>query len=96
MSDAASLVLDAIVRTYVQAEERLEVLRGATLGVAPGEIVALVGPSGSGKSTLLHVAGLLEHPDNGDVMIGGQSCGAMNDNEASQRPSMVNPRSTRL
>ena len=81
MSDAASLVLDAVVRTYVQAEERLEVLRGATLGVAPGEIVALVGPSGSGKSTLLHVAGLLEHPDNGDVMIGGQSCGAMNDNE---------------
>ena len=81
MSDAASLVLDAVVRTYVQAEDRLEVLRGATLGVAPGEIVALVGPSGSGKSTLLHVAGLLEHPDNGDVMIGGQSCGAMNDNE---------------
>ena len=81
MSEAASLVLDRVIRTYAQAEERLEVLRGASLSVAPGEIVALVGPSGAGKSTLLHVAGLLEHPDDGDVVVGGQSCGAMNDNE---------------
>jgi lipoprotein-releasing system ATP-binding protein len=81
MSEAATLVLDRVVRTYAQAEERLEVLRGASLGVAPGEIVALVGPSGCGKSTLLHVAGLLEHPDAGEVTVGGQSCGAMNDDE---------------
>jgi lipoprotein-releasing system ATP-binding protein len=73
MSEAA-LVLDAIKRTFVQGEQRLEVLRGADATVRPGEIVALVGPSGAGKSTLLHIAGLLERPDAGRVAIGGIAC----------------------
>src|SRR5579871_5370922 len=42
-------------------------------------IVALVGPSGAGKSTLLHVAGLLERPDGGEVLIGGAECGGLSD-----------------
>jgi lipoprotein-releasing system ATP-binding protein len=41
--------------------------------------VALVGPSGAGKSTLLHIAGLLERPDAGDVVLDGRSCGALDD-----------------
>ncbi|MDP6707071.1 MAG: ABC transporter ATP-binding protein [Alphaproteobacteria bacterium] len=73
MSEAA-LVLDAVERTFVQGEERLEVLRGASATVASGEIVALVGPSGAGKSTLLHIAGLLEWPDAGQVAIDGIAC----------------------
>ncbi|MGB6503394.1 MAG: ABC transporter ATP-binding protein, partial [Xanthobacteraceae bacterium] len=47
----------------------LDVLRGAELAVWAGQSVALVGPSGAGKSTLLHIAGLLEHPDAGEVYI---------------------------
>ena len=68
MSDAA-LALDNIVRTYHPAGHSLEVLRGATLSIGRGELVALVGPSGAGKSTLLHIAGLLERPDSGDIVI---------------------------
>ena len=78
MSEPA-LVLDAIERIYRQAGEVLPVLRGASLAIGRGELVALVGPSGAGKSTLLHVAGLLEHANGGDVVIGGQSCSGLSD-----------------
>jgi lipoprotein-releasing system ATP-binding protein len=78
MSDAA-LVLDGIVRTFRQAGNDLQVLRGANVEIAPGETVALVGPSGAGKSTLLHIAGLLERPDGGEVSIGGEACSALSD-----------------
>jgi len=78
MSEAA-LQLTQVVRTYRQAEESLQVLRGATLSLRPGELVALVGPSGAGKSTLLHVAGLLEHADGGEVTIDGRPCAGMSD-----------------
>ena len=73
MSEAA-LRLDGVRRTFIQGENRLEVLRGASATVNPGEIVALVGPSGSGKSTLLHIAGLLEPADGGHVVIDGVAC----------------------
>ena len=81
MSDAAPVIrLDNIVRAYATPDAPpLEVLRGASLTIARGELVALVAPSGAGKSTLLHVAGLLERPDGGDVLVGGRSCGGMND-----------------
>ena len=78
MSEPA-LALDQVVRTYDQAGDPLEVLRGASLAVMPGEMVALVGPSGAGKSTLLHVAGLLEAPQSGEVMINGAPCGGLDD-----------------
>ena len=76
----AVLALDKVDRTYrPKGAPPLEVLRGATLTIRQGELVALVAPSGVGKSTLLHVAGLLEFPDGGDVAIMGQSCGRMSD-----------------
>jgi lipoprotein-releasing system ATP-binding protein len=55
------------------------VLNGIDFVLRPGEIVALVGPSGAGKSTMLHVAGLLERPDGGAVLIAGEDCGRLND-----------------
>ena len=80
MSDAQpALALDGIVRTFRQGGERIEVLRGVSISLAPGECVALMGPSGAGKSTLLHIAGLLEHADAGEVAIAGRACGGLSD-----------------
>ena len=78
MSEPA-LELVGVERRFVQAGVTLDVLRGATLALMPGEVVALVGPSGAGKSTLLHVAGLLEAPDRGEVRIEGQDGGRLSD-----------------
>lgn len=55
------------------------VLRGASLSVAKGEVVALVAPSGAGKSTLLHIAGLLDTPDSGSVRLDGRDMGGLSD-----------------
>jgi len=57
----------------------VQVLQGVTLDVAPGEVVALVAPSGAGKSTLLHIAGLLDTPDRGEVMIAGEAMAGLSD-----------------
>ncbi|MCW6507937.1 ABC transporter ATP-binding protein [Lichenifustis flavocetrariae] len=78
MADSA-LVLDGVERHYKQGESTLTILRGASLTLWPGQSVALVAPSGAGKSTLLHMAGLLERPDKGEVMIGDEPTAAMND-----------------
>ncbi len=81
MSDAAPVLeLRDVERTYrARGAPPVEVLRGASMAIRQGELVALVAPSGAGKSTLLHMAGLLEWPDGGDVMIEGNSCGRMSD-----------------
>ena len=80
MSDSSfPLSLRALQRTFVQGERRLEVLRAISLDLRAGEIVALVGQSGSGKSTLLHIAGLLERPDGGEVVVDGKPTKALGD-----------------
>jgi lipoprotein-releasing system ATP-binding protein len=61
--------LHGISRQFRQGDSTLDVLKGAELAVWSGQSVALVGPSGAGKSTLLQIAGLLEHPDAGEVYI---------------------------
>ena len=76
-----ALEVQGVDRTFQQAGRKLEILRSATLALAAGELVALVGPSGAGKSTLLHIAGLLEKPDNGDVLVGGVACGKLSDGD---------------
>jgi len=77
MSDP--LVLQGVQRVYRSAAGDLPVLQGADLTLRAGEIVALVAPSGTGKSTLLHLAGLLEQPDGGAVMIDGRDAGKLSD-----------------
>src|SRR5471032_2279820 len=75
------LSLKSVERTFVQGDRRLRVLQGVSLDLQAGEIVALVGQSGSGKSTMLHIAGLLEKPDGGDVIVDGRPAGAQSDGE---------------
>lgn len=71
--DAAVLVLDGIAKSYKRsAAEPVRVLAGASLSLAAGQVVGLVAPSGAGKSTLLHIAGLLDTPDAGRVLLDGQ------------------------
>ncbi len=77
MSDI--LVLSNLARTYKSEGESLTVLSRANLTLSRGEIVALVAPSGAGKSTLLHLAGLLEKPDGGAVLINGADAGKQAD-----------------
>lgn len=70
---APILRLEGIEKGYnLGRPNEVRVLRGASVEIAPGEVVALVAPSGAGKSTLLHIAGLLDTPDAGRVVIGGQ------------------------
>ncbi|MGB3273936.1 MAG: ABC transporter ATP-binding protein [Xanthobacteraceae bacterium] len=83
-ADAPVVYLQGIRRQYVQGAATLTILDDAELALWPGQSVALVAPSGSGKSTLLHVAGLLEHPDDGEVYIGGVPTTAMSDAERTQ------------
>lgn len=76
-----AIFLNAIERRFRQGEAVLEVLRGAELAVWPGQSVALIAPSGAGKSTLLHIAGLLEHPERGEVFIDGVATSTLSDAE---------------
>jgi putative ABC transport system ATP-binding protein len=72
------LELADVHKTYAGG---VEALRGITLAVHPGELVAVVGPSGSGKSTLLHVMGTLERPSSGVVRVDGHDAGTVGDRE---------------
>jgi lipoprotein-releasing system ATP-binding protein len=71
--------LHDVGRRYRQGESELVILSGAKLALWAGQSVALVAPSGSGKSTLLHIAGLLEHPDEGEVYMMGTATSALTD-----------------
>ncbi|OJY46791.1 MAG: ABC transporter [Rhizobiales bacterium 64-17] len=75
------LYLHQVERHYRQGEATLYILKGADLALWAGQSVALVAPSGSGKSTLLHLAGLLEHPDHGEVYVDGQATVGLSDSE---------------
>jgi lipoprotein-releasing system ATP-binding protein len=79
MNSDPVLWLKDVTRRFGSGDTALEILRGVDLALRPGEIVALVGPSGAGKSTLLHIAGLLEAPTSGQVLIDGKDCAGLGD-----------------
>ncbi|AIL64766.1 Lipoprotein-releasing system ATP-binding protein LolD [Rickettsiales bacterium Ac37b] len=74
-------ILNNIYKSFTQGNHTLEILKGINLTIMQGEIVALVGPSGSGKSTLLQIAGLLDMPNKGDIIINGKRLILTNDYE---------------
>jgi lipoprotein-releasing system ATP-binding protein len=78
MSDIV-LDLQQVTRSFVQGERALQVLRGVDLTLMAGSRSALIGPSGSGKSTLLQIAGLLERPDAGQVLVAGTDASRADD-----------------
>jgi putative ABC transport system ATP-binding protein len=69
---APVLLLSGVTREHVQGDVTVHALRGVDLAVHPGELVAVMGPSGSGKSTLLHIAGGLDSPTAGQVLVEGR------------------------
>jgi len=75
------LELREVRRTFKQGDREIPVLTGAEAELYPGQAIALVGPSGAGKSTLLHIAGLLETPDGGRVLVNGVDCAGLSDSE---------------
>ncbi len=71
-----------ITKSYVVGDgSELEVLRGVSLAVRPGEAVAITGASGTGKSTLLHILGALDEPTSGEVFLGGSAVARLGDDE---------------
>ena len=80
MNESVVLRLQGVQKTYRSGEhDVLPILQGADFTLHAGEIVALVAPSGTGKSTLLHLAGLLDTPDAGEIIISGQATSNMAD-----------------
>jgi putative ABC transport system ATP-binding protein len=70
-----------VTRRYGEGETAVDALRGVSLEVGQGQLVAVMGPSGSGKSTLMHIMAGLDRPTSGDVSIAGTSIGKLGDTE---------------
>ncbi|MBY7649643.1 MAG: ABC transporter ATP-binding protein [Candidatus Liberibacter europaeus] len=83
MSEKDVLILQNIKHSYANVRSTSTVLENVNISLKRGEMVALVSPSGTGKSTILHIAGLLEVPTEGNVIVDGQLCNKLTDEKKS-------------
>jgi lipoprotein-releasing system ATP-binding protein len=78
MNNKVALELKGVCKSYLQAKNQIDVLNKISFQIEACQIVAIIGASGSGKSTLLHIAGLLDAPSSGEVVILGKSASQIN------------------
>jgi len=70
-----------LTKTYTMGDLEVQALRGISLTIAEGEMVAIMGPSGSGKSTLMNIIGCLDQPSDGTYLLDSVDVGGLSDNQ---------------
>jgi putative ABC transport system ATP-binding protein len=75
------VVASDLVKTYKMGEVEVNALQGASVKIARGEVVSIMGPSGSGKSTMMNIIGCLDRPTSGEYMLDGELVADMTDDQ---------------